>query len=210
MPAKPANDNSDTHGDLSRARFLTSAHELRQLPADDGREVVFAGRSNTGKSSVINTLCNHKALARTSRTPGRTQQIVVFQIDAKRRLIDLPGFGYAKVARSLRAHWDRVVPAYLENRRSLAGLVLVTDVRHPLKTHEQSLLAWCAAAQVPVHVLLNKCDKLGRSQARATVMQTSKTVEQLHVQGGVQLFSSHTKEGLEETRSIVLAWLTDT
>lgn len=195
---------------FSRAQFMVSAHELRDLPADDGREVAFAGRSNTGKSSVINTLCNHKSLARTSRTPGRTQQIVVFEIEDGRRLIDLPGFGYAKVPRKLRAYWGKTIPAYLEKRQSLAGLVLVSDVRHPLKPQEQELIAWCATIAVPTLVLLNKCDKVSRSQARTMAMNTNEMLRRLDFQARVELFSSQTKKGQEEVKTQITGWLTET
>jgi GTP-binding protein len=182
---------------------------MDQLPPDTGREVAFAGRSNTGKSTVINTLCKQKALARTSRTPGRTQQLIVFEIDEQRRLVDLPGFGYARVPRALRTHWDRIIPTYLERRRSLVGLVLVTDARHALKPVEQGLLAWCEAAEVPAHLLLNKSDKLNRSQARTALARASEAVAALKLDGSVQLFSTLAKDGVDEARARVAAWLDD-
>jgi GTP-binding protein len=129
---------------LQNARFSKSVPEPHLLPPDRGREVAFAGRSNTGKSSAINVLCGQHGLARISRTPGRTQHLVVFDLDAERRLIDLPGFGYAKVAKSMRTHWERALPEYLEQRRTLVGLVLLMDIRHPLKPQDELIIGWCA------------------------------------------------------------------
>jgi GTP-binding protein len=147
-----------------RAAFLKSVEQLKDLPADEGAEVAFIGRSNVGKSSVLNALCDHQGLARTSRTPGRTQHFVVFDLGGPRRLIDLPGFGYAVVNKSMRAHWDEMIPRYLEERASLAGLVLIADARHPLKSEELALIEWTASACVPQTLLLNKADKLGLTE----------------------------------------------
>ncbi|MEQ8231188.1 MAG: ribosome biogenesis GTP-binding protein YihA/YsxC [Gammaproteobacteria bacterium] len=193
---------------LQGARFALSVPDLRRMPPDSGREVAFAGRSNSGKSSALNVLCGQRSLARTSRTPGRTQHLVVFDLDAGRRLVDLPGFGYAKVSKSLRAHWERELPAYLERRRTLAGLVLLMDVRHPLKEQETTLISWAAAAGVPLHVLLNKADKLGRgAQAEAL-----RLVERhLGTHGGplasAQLFSALRHDGLEAAWAVIGDWL---
>ncbi|MCB1746546.1 MAG: YihA family ribosome biogenesis GTP-binding protein [Gammaproteobacteria bacterium] len=193
---------------LQNAHFLLSSPELRQLPGDHGIEVAFAGRSNSGKSSAINVLCNQRNLARTSRTPGRTQHFVVFALDETRRLVDLPGFGYAKVAKSVRAHWDRALPQYLERRQSLAGLVLLMDIRHPIKPQDEIIIAWCAAAGVPLHVLLNKADKLSRGAA----LDTLRAVERhLAAHGGeassVQLFSALKQQGVEEAFTVLADWL---
>jgi GTP-binding protein len=193
---------------LKSARFLLSTPELRDLPRDQGCEVAFAGRSNTGKSSAINVLCNQRSLARTSRTPGRTQHFVVFTLDDERRLVDLPGFGYAKVAKTVRAHWDRVLPQYLERRRSLAGFVLLMDIRHPVKPQDEILIAWCAAAGVPLHILLNKADKLSRGAA----LEAQRVVARhLSSHGGpassVQLFSALKQHGLDEAYGVLADWL---
>lgn len=203
---------TDAHAEVARrllhdAAFLMSAPAASHLPADTGAEVAFAGRSNTGKSSVINVLCGQRSLARTSRTPGRTQHLVVFGLDAGRRLVDLPGFGYAKVSKQTRAHWDRALPEYLETRRSLRGLVLVTDVRHPLKEAETVLVRWCAEANVPLHVLLNKADKLGRGPGKAAQHALERHLAEVGGEAGVQLFSALARSGTDEVLAVVGRWL---
>ncbi|MES9938030.1 MAG: ribosome biogenesis GTP-binding protein YihA/YsxC, partial [Sedimenticola sp.] len=139
-----------------QARFLTSAAKLNQSPADEGIEVAFAGRSNAGKSSAINTLCQQRNLARTSKTPGRTQLLNFFTLDEQRRLVDLPGYGYAKVAEKVKLQWQKELAAYLEQRQSLRGIILLVDVRHPLKEFDQQMLDWSAQIDLPVHILLTK------------------------------------------------------
>ena len=192
---------------LQGARFGMSVPEPRLLPSDHGLEIAFAGRSNSGKSSAINVLCGQHALARTSRTPGRTQHLVVFDLDDGRRLVDLPGFGYAKVAKTMRAHWERALPEYLEERQSLAGLVLLMDIRHPLKPQDELIIRWCAHAGVPLHVLLSKCDKLGRGQAAAARLQVKRYLETLVGDLDVQLFSALKRIGLEEACTRLADWL---
>lgn len=189
---------------LGLAQFSTAAHQLRQLPEDSGAEVAFAGRSNAGKSSAINALTGNAKLARTSKTPGRTQQLVVFALDAARRLIDLPGYGYAQVPEDLRAHWRVVLDAYFRERISLRGLVLAMDSRHPLTEFDRTMIAFCDARLLPCHVLLTKADKLSRSQGIAT----QRLVRAALPEGSsAQLFSAHAKTGLEEARGVVLRWL---
>lgn len=185
------------------ARYLISAHQLRQLGPDSGYEVAFAGRSNAGKSSAINTLCEQKSLARTSKTPGRTQQINIFEIDEQRRIADLPGYGYAKVPERLRTHWRHLMQAYFEQRRSLRGVVLVMDIRHPLRPFDEQMLAWCAATGVPCHVLLTKADKLNRGPARATLLQVRKA---LPAGATAQVFSAHDREGLVDLIDCLDGW----
>jgi GTP-binding protein len=192
---------------LQQARFAQSVPSPRQLPPDEGIEIAFAGRSNTGKSSAINVLCAQRGLARTSRTPGRTQHLVVFELDAGRRLVDLPGFGYARVARSVREHWERALPAYLEQRRSLTGLVLLMDVRHPLRDQERQLLAWCADVEVPIHLLLNKADKVGRGEGAATLARVTAHLRELGSVGEAQLFSAQTRLGTEGVYARLAQWL---
>jgi len=183
------------HNPYRASRYVISAHHLRQLGEDSGYEVAFAGRSNAGKSSAINALTGQKSLARTSKTPGRTQQIVLFEIDATRRIADLPGYGYAKVPEKLRAHWRSLMQAYFERRGSLRGVVLVMDIRHPLRPFDEQMLAWCAAARVPCHVLLTKADKLKRGPAQSTLLKVRKS---LPTGATAQVFSARKPAGLDE------------
>lgn len=190
-----------------RARFRLAAHELRQLPADSGAEVAFAGRSNAGKSSALNRLCDQVGLARTSKTPGRTQQLVVFELDGDRRLIDLPGYGYAKVPNALRDHWRELIDAYLRERQSLRGVVLIMDSRHPLKDFDRLMLQYCRDISLPCHVLMTKVDKLSRGEAARTLLATRKEMATLCPGATVQAFSSLDKIGIDEARSAIAAWL---
>jgi GTP-binding protein len=176
------------------------------LPADAGAEVAFAGRSNSGKSSAINALCGQHGLARTSRTPGRTQHLVVFELDPARRLVDLPGFGYAKVSKQMRAHWEQTLPRYLEARQALRGVVLLMDVRHPLKPQDEAMVAWCAATAVPLHVLVNKCDKLGRGPAAAAVLLVRRYLAAQGAIGTAQTFSALRRDGLEQAYAQLADW----
>jgi GTP-binding protein len=188
---------------LARAQFVTAAHRLDQLPADRGVEVAFAGRSNAGKSSAINALTRQSALARISKTPGRTQQLVVFEIDPERRLIDLPGYGYAKVPEKLRTHWRGTLDAYFRERESLEGLLLAMDSRHPLKEFDRVMIEFCRARALPCHVLLTKSDKLSRSEAARTLRAVRDEMLREHPESSVQLFSVPQKLGVDEAR----AWL---
>jgi GTP-binding protein len=192
---------------LRGATFVLAAHELRQLPKDAGAEVAFAGRSNAGKSSALNTVTGQAALARTSKTPGRTQQLVVFALDDARRLIDLPGYGYAKVPAQLREHWGKVLDIYFRERQSLRGLILVMDVRHPLTPFDRMLLEACRAVGREAHVLLTKADKLSRSQAMATLRAVEKEIAAEGWPATVQLFSSLKKDGVAQARGKLAAWL---
>lgn len=185
------------------ARYVLSAHELKHLPADEGVEIAIAGRSNAGKSSAINALTDQKSLARTSKTPGRTQQIIIFDIDENRRIADLPGYGYAKVSRSLKEHWQSVMQDYFEQRRCLRGVVLVMDIRHPLKPFDAQMLAWCDTSQVPCHVLLTKADKLKRGPAQSTLLKVRK---QMPDNGTVQVFSAKNHQGLEQLIDHLCKW----
>jgi GTP-binding protein len=187
--------------------YLTGAHRLDQAPPDTGREVAFAGRSNAGKSSALNTITGNRQLARISRTPGRTQLLHFFQLDSTCRLVDLPGYGFARVPQKMRQHWDRLLSDYLENRMSLQGLVLIMDIRHPLKPTDAQLVRWCQEADLPLHILLTKADKLSKSLANQTLAKTAQAVAALNPAAGLQLFSSRTAQGLDEARRTVLGWL---
>ena len=191
---------------LSTAEFVKEAHLLSELPADFGAEIVFAGRSNAGKSSVINAFCNRKKLARTSRTPGRTQQFVVFEFAPGRRFIDLPGFGYAKVSKSTRLHWEYEIPRYFESRRALIGLVLVVDSRHSLKEQEIGFLRSCKAANLPTLLLLNKCDKLNQRETAATLRNLSISLQEFDDLVIPMLFSATTRRGIEPALAIISDW----
>ena len=184
------------------ARFLTSAARLGQCPPDAGREVAFAGRSNAGKSSAINSLTNNKKLAKTSRTPGRTQLINFFELSNNQRLVDLPGYGFAKVARSVQQEWTRLIADYLQKRQCLCGLVLLMDVRHPLQPLDEQLLAWAAAA-MPVHVLLTKADKLKRGAARNALLQVRTRLRNHPGRASAQLFSALKHEGHGELTAVL-------
>lgn len=190
-----------------KTRFLLSAPELRTAPPDVGREVAFAGRSNVGKSTAINAVTGQHSLARTSKTPGRTQQIVFFSVDPERRLVDLPGYGYAKVGWDLRRRWNRVLEDYLRKRQSLAGLILIMDIRHPLTPYDQQLIAWSQQAELPLHLVLTKADKLKRSAGQTTLMQVRRTVQKEYGELTLQLFSGPKQVGLNEIHQILDRWL---
>jgi GTP-binding protein len=190
-----------------RAEFVLAAHRLEQLPPDTGAEVAFAGRSNAGKSSAINAITGKAQLARISKTPGRTQQLVVFAFDPQRRLIDLPGYGYAEVSKTLREHWRAMLDRYFRDRRSLAGLLLAMDVRHPLTPFDRAMLAFCAARALPCHVLLTKADKLARGRALDTLRSVSKAVAELAPGSSAQLLSVPEKQGIDVARSTIARWL---
>ncbi len=199
MPANP----------FRQAHFLTSANRLDQLPADRGAEVAFAGRSNAGKSSALNAICDQHGLARTSKTPGRTQMLNVFPVGEDVRFIDLPGYGYAKVPEAMRVHWRGVLDTYLRTRASLKGLVLVMDSRHPLRDFDRDMLAFGAASGRRCHCLLTKADKLSRSEGARTLIMVRKTLADEFPNGTAQLFSSLAKTGLDEARALLARWLFD-
>lgn len=189
---------------LHRAEYVISVHNRSQLPPDEGAEVAIAGRSNAGKSSLLNRLCRQKSLARTSRTPGRTRQLVFFRLDEQRHLVDLPGYGFARVGGDLKQHWKGLIQGYLEKRQALAGLVVVMDVRHPLKPGDVDLANWAAAQGLPLHLVLTKADKLGRGKQNEAMMMVRKAVDR---SVGVQLFSAVTGQGLEELEDVMADWL---
>jgi GTP-binding protein len=186
------------------ASFLTSANGPRQFFPDTGAEVAFAGRSNAGKSSAINAIVQRNGLAKTSKTPGATRLVNFFELEPGRRLVDLPGYGYAAVPGTVREHWRHLLDAYFRGRRSLRGALVVMDVRHPLTPHDRAMLEVASTHGVPVHVLLTKADKLGRNAARQALAATKR---QLADGSTIQLFSALTGEGCAEARSRMLALL---
>jgi GTP-binding protein len=191
-----------------QANYLLSAYHLNQAPPDIGAEVAFAGRSNAGKSSAINTITGQKGLARTSKTPGRTQQLIFFSLDQARRLVDLPGYGYAKVPLAVQSQWQQTLERYLHTRESLRGLVLMMDIRHPLTAFDQHLLTWCQLSNMPVHILLTKADKLSRGQGCATLQQVQKQVTQEYTgEITIQLFSALKSQGIAEAKARLDHWL---
>ncbi|MFZ5503804.1 MAG: ribosome biogenesis GTP-binding protein YihA/YsxC [Pseudomonadota bacterium] len=196
-------------GLFSKAVFYTTVNHLKDLPPHGGKEVAFAGRSNAGKSSAINTLANHVRLAYTSKTPGRTQHINYFDLGGQRFLVDLPGYGYAKVPPDVQKHWQHLLGQYLQKREALCGLVVIMDSRHPLTDLDEAMLDWFAPTGKPMHVLLTKSDKLSRQQATATLNRVKSYLEEHFPQCSVQLFSSLKKSGTEEAEGVIANWLND-
>lgn len=199
--------NLETGRHYRRAQFLLSAPALRNAPPDSGAEVAFAGRSNAGKSSAINALTGIGSLARTSKTPGRTQQLVFFGLDEQRRLVDLPGYGYARVSEQVKRQWQQTLEDYLRQRVSLRGLILVMDIRHPLTDFDRQMLDWCAAAQLPAHVLLTKADKLKRGAMSNTLLKVRAELGRSYPGADAQAFSATRSMGIEQVHGVLDAWL---
>lgn len=189
-----------------QAQFQTSAAKVSQCPEDEGYEVAFAGRSNAGKSSALNCVTDNKGLARTSKTPGRTQLINFFQLDEQRRLVDLPGYGYAKVAEQIKLEWQKHLGHYLEVRKSLRGLVLLMDIRHPLKPQDEMILHYAIESQIKTHILLTKSDKVNQQAKSQTVRNIRQTYELASDLVSVQVFSALKKQGLNELYSVLAKW----
>lgn len=189
------------------ATFVVSAYELDDLPPPGAPEVAFAGRSNAGKSSAINALAHHNRLAFVSKTPGRTQLINFFRLAGGALLVDLPGYGYARVPRPTRKHWEAVLSEYLQTRETLKGLVLVMDVRHPLTPLDETMLAWFRPTRKPVHVLLTKSDKLSRGAAEATLRRVQMRLAELAPNFTAQLFSALNRTGIEAAEQALGTWL---
>lgn len=192
---------------LSKATFTLSAPDIRRLPEDSGIEVAFAGRSNAGKSSALNTLTNQRGLARVSKTPGRTQLINIFEVAPNRRLVDLPGYGFAKVPIEMKKKWQKALGEYLEKRECLKGLVILMDIRHPLKDLDMDLIQWAADSDLPILALLTKCDKLSQGKRSSAVLQVKKTLSALNADITVQAFSSLKYTGLEQANEIICQWM---
>jgi len=193
---------------LNRATFTISAPDIRKLSEDTGIEVAFAGRSNAGKSSALNTLTNQRGLARTSKTPGRTQLINVFDIGENKRLVDLPGYGFAKVPLAMKEKWQKALGEYLQERNSLKGLVILMDIRHPLKDLDKDLIHWAADSKLPILALLTKADKLSQGKCSTEVLNVRKTLASLNADITVQAFSSLKRTGLEQANKVICDWFT--
>ncbi|MDX1443398.1 MAG: ribosome biogenesis GTP-binding protein YihA/YsxC [Gammaproteobacteria bacterium] len=191
--------------DYRHTQFLTSANGPEGFPKPTGPEIAFAGRSNAGKSSAINRITGVNGLARTSKTPGRTQLINFFDVEEGRRLVDLPGYGFAKVPDRVQAHWRQLMESYLGKREALAGIILIMDVRHPLKPFDIQMLDWAEFSGIPVHALLTKADKLTRNHANQALAKVRKEAPGL----SMQLFSATNGQGVDQARAQLDAWFTD-
>ncbi len=189
-----------------QAKFLTSAAKIEQLPSDEGIEVAFVGRSNVGKSSIINRLCQQRGLAHTSKTPGRTRLINLFELDETRRLVDLPGYGFAKVSKSMKKDWQMLLNDYFEQRQCLVGLVLIMDCRHPLTELDCMMLDWCVQHQLAIHVVLNKSDKLNQNDKMSVLRLLKNHCAQYQINATVQLFSALKMTGLGELKEQCDTW----
>jgi GTP-binding protein len=189
----------------SHVKFMTSAAEAHQLAPDSGKEIAFAGRSNSGKSTAINTITQRAGLARVSRTPGRTQLINFFELAPEQRLVDLPGYGFAKVPERVRLHWLALMEHYFNVRESLVGLMLIVDSRRGLGAQDVAMLEWVLARNRFAHVLLTKADKLNRQDSLQVLRETVAAGKDAAV--SAQLFSAHNKQGIEEAREVMDRWL---
>ncbi len=189
-----------------QAKFLISASQLSETPEDQGKEVAFAGRSNAGKSSAINALTRQNNLARISKTPGRTQLLNFFEIDEKRKFVDLPGYGYAKVPLDVKKKWHKMMESYLGERNALCGIILVMDVRHPLTDFDMQMIEWCEYTRLHLHILLTKADKLKYGAAKNTLLRVQKELQAVDVEVTLQLFSSLKKTGLEDVHQVLDQW----
>jgi GTP-binding protein len=201
---------------LHQARFFTTVNHLRDLPATARPEVAFAGRSNAGKSTAINLLCNQKRLAFASKTPGRTQHINYFSVgpadEPSGYLVDLPGYGYAEVPEAAKQHWQHLLSVYLQTRAQLSGLVLMMDARRPLTELDRRMIEWFAPTGKPIHALLTKCDKLTRQESVLALRSTNKAFDEYRQQGyqgklSAQLFSALKRVGLDEAHAVIESWI---
>lgn len=186
------------------AKFLTSASELSQCPEDNGNEIAFCGRSNAGKSSAINALTDQKGLARTSKTPGRTQLINFFSLGNRTKLVDLPGYGYAKVPISVKEHWHHHLDKYLRERKSLVGMILLMDIRHPLRAFDKMMINWSIEVGLPLHILLTKADKLKHGAQQNIILGLQRTLE---TKITIQIFSATKRIGIQELEKRLEEWL---
>lgn len=201
-----------TEINFNKAVFTQSAPSIRECPPEEGLEVAFAGRSNAGKSSAINALTNNSKLARTSKTPGRTQLINFFDLSTTQRLVDLPGYGYAKVSRDMKEQWQRYLSEYLHSRKCLTGLVLLMDIRHPLQEFDTTMINWAADVDMPVHILLTKADKLSRGNAGTVLLNVKKEMKNAGLSDLVtaQTFSALKNTGVDTLKIKLQEWLAPT
>ena len=192
-----------------QAQFLLSALQLKDAPPDIGYEIAFAGRSNAGKSSAINVITNQNSLARTSKTPGRTQMLNFFTLDDSHRFVDLPGYGYAKVPEAVQKSWGKAMEIYLEKRESLRGVFILMDIRHPLTKFDWQMIEWCGHCNLPLHIALTKADKLSRGAARGTLQKVEATLkrELSETDISLQLFSAPSRLGIDEAHALLDRWL---
>ena len=194
---------------FTKAEFMMSAPDLKRCPADKGVEIAFAGRSNAGKSSALNRLTEQPKLARTSKTPGRTQLINFFSVSENKRLVDLPGYGFAKVPLAVRKTWEKNLTDYLHKRESLYGCLLLMDIRHPLQEFDQNFIGWAIHQNLPLHILLTKADKLKRGAAKTAMLSTKTNIKkQLETNlVSIQTFSSLKGDGVPELKKLLTTWL---
>ncbi len=201
-----AENNNQKPNLYRKAEFLLSVNKWADLPADSITEVAFAGRSNAGKSSAINAITDIKTLCRTSKTPGRTQMINYFTVSEGKHLVDLPGYGYAKVPVKIKQHWQNLLERYLVERPMLKGVVMIMDVRRPLTEYDVLMLQWCQRAEMPTHILLTKADKFKRDAAQNILLKVRRTLKEEYPSTTVQLFSALKKTGLDEARAHLDEW----
>jgi len=209
---KPSNIASGSKAQLPEIlrnpEFLLGAAEPHQFPNDDLIEIAFAGRSNVGKSSAINAICNRRKLARTSKQPGRTQQINFFSMGDNARLVDLPGYGFAQVPLTVKKKWQETIHKYLADRENLRVLVLLMDIRHPLTDLDWQMVNWASDSELPIQVLLTKADKFKRGKVASTVLNIEKQLDNVPGQFAVEPFSSQSYIGVNEMRSQLSEWVT--
>jgi len=193
---------------FSNTRFLLSGFSLKDLPEDQGIEIAFCGRSNSGKSSVLNALAKNKKLAKTSKTPGRTQAINIFCLDEQkmRRIADLPGYGFAKVSKKTQKEWARFITDYLNFRKSLKGLVIIMDIRHPFKESDLALIDWCHQTDTPLLILLNKSDKFSTSKVKEEVKKANSAIKEMNLVGQAIAFSSKKSIGFKGLTDSLMDW----
>lgn len=190
----------------AKTHFLLSAPDITHLPTDEGIEIAFAGRSNAGKSSALNTLTQQKSLARTSKTPGRTQLINLFEVEPNCRIVDLPGYGFAQVPETVKKKWQKSLGEYLEKRQSLKGIVILMDVRHPLKDLDQQMIEWACASNLPILLLLTKADKLASGAKKQQLNMVREAILPFQGDITVELFSSLKKQGISELKIVLNHW----